>query len=91
MVAQLLVVEAVLERRQKYILRRDHILFEVPFEALNLGDIDLPAAVVAYVVLDRHIYLLERLLLVPALAVVLVDDELHVFEALLLPLAHFAG
>lgn len=82
----LFIVETFVEGWQKDVLRSDVAPLVVQFQLLNLVRLELPTAIFAHVVLDRVVNLLERLLLVPAFVVVLVDDSLHVFESLFLPL-----
>lgn len=44
-------------------------------------------AILADIIIDRMVDLLERLLLVPPLRIVLIDHVLHASQPLLLPLA----
>ena len=80
------------ERWQKDILGGNDALPEVLLEVFDLAGGQPAGAVLAHVVVDgSDADLAQRLLLVPALHVVLVDDRLHVHEPLLLPLLDLAG
>ena len=59
-------------------------------EILNLLVGVATGAVFADVILNRVVDLLQSVLLVPSLLVILIDDHLHVFQSLLLPLLDFA-
>jgi len=49
--------------------------------------LDDTRAILADIIIDRVIDLLERLLLIPPLRIILIDDVLHARQPLLLPLA----
>ena len=78
--------EPVLERWQVNIFRRDLSQLVVLLELLDLSFLDQAAVVLADIIVDAVVNLLERLLLVPPLEVVLVDHVLHAGKPLLLPL-----
>ena len=83
--------EPLFKRRQKYVARRYLLILVVLLELLELPRLDQPVRVLAHVVVDRVVDLLQRVLLVPPLLVVLVDHRLHPAQPLRLPLVDLAG